>query len=125
MNIEELNKEAKSLAQEIWKDSSKWNVNIEKAKELTRLALSENPKHEISLIIMGTLLCDCGQHAKAAEYFKLAITNGSEDRNAYFNLGVALINCAAHEEAMEYMKIAKAKQSNPATWEAYFDPMGH
>src|SRR5262245_23319741 len=100
MDIQALNHQAKLLAQEILNDVSKWNANIERAKELTNLALSQNPKHEVSIIIMGTLLCDCGEHLKASEYLTLAITNGSDDRNAYYNLGVALINCSIRNKGI-------------------------
>ncbi len=125
MDIEELNKNAKSLVDETWKDSSKWNQNFDKAKGLLEAALELDPNDEVTLINYGTVLCDMGSHKVAAEYLRKAIDQGSENKHAFYNLGVALINCSTHENAMIYMKKAKSKQADAHTWEAYFDPMGH
>jgi Tfp pilus assembly protein PilF len=125
MNIEELNKKAKSLVDETWKDSSKWHQNFDEAKCLLETALGKNSSDEVTLINYGTVLCDMGNHKEATEYFRKAIDYGSKNKHAFYNLGVALINCSTHDNAMIYMKKAKSKQAGALTWEAYFDPMGH
>ena len=125
MNIKELNKKAKILIDETWKDSSKWHVNFDQAKKLIEEALASSPDDESSLINYGTILCDMGEHKEAAEYFKKAIEQGTENKHAFYNLGVALINGSNHKNAMFYMKKAKSKRVGADTWEAYFDPMGH
>ena len=125
MNIEDINKNAKSLIEETWKDSSKWHQNFAETKKLLEGALVVAPSDEVTLINYGTVLCDMGSHKEAAEYLKKAIDEGSQNKHAFFNLGVALINCSTHENAMIYMKKAKDKQAGVLTWEAYFDPMGH
>jgi Tfp pilus assembly protein PilF len=125
MDIELLNKKAKSLVDETWKDSSKWRQNFEDAKGLLETALNAAPNDEDTLINYGTVLCDMGNHKEAVEYFRKAINQGSQNKHAFYNLGVALMNCSTHENAMSYMKKAKYKQACALTWEAYFDPMGH
>ncbi|MFC6635434.1 tetratricopeptide repeat protein [Microbulbifer taiwanensis] len=125
MDIEELNKKAKSLIDETWKDSSKWHQNFNEAISLLETALDKAPNDEFSLINYGTVLCDMGNHKEATEYLRKAIDQGSENKHAFYNLGVALINCSTHESAIIHMKKAKSKQAGALTWEAYFDPMGH
>ncbi|MFO6423573.1 tetratricopeptide repeat protein [Motilimonas sp. KMU-193] len=125
MDIEELNKKAKLLIDETWRDRSKWHQNFDEAKNMLESALSANPSDEATLINYGTVLCDMGKHKEAAGYLRKAIEQGSGNKHAFYNLGVALINCSNHENAMIYMKKAKSKQAGTLTWEAYFDPMGH
>jgi len=125
MGLEELNKKAKSLVEETWKDKSKWHQNFKEAKSLLESALNKKLDDEVTLINYGTVLCDMGRHRQAVDYLRKAIDQGSVNRDAFYNLGVALINCSDHEDAMIYMEKAKSKQFGTLTWEAYFDPMGH
>jgi len=125
MNIEDINKKAKLLIDETWKDSSKWYQNFDEAKILLESALSTSPDDEATLINYGAVLCDMGNHNEATEYLRKAIDYGSENKHAFYNLGVALINCSTYENAMIYMRRAKTKRAGALTWEAYFDPMGH
>ena len=82
MDIEELNKNAKSLVDETWKDSSKWHQNFEKAKGMLEAALDIAPNDEVTLINYGTVLCDMGSHKVATEYLRKAIDQGSENKHA-------------------------------------------
>jgi Tfp pilus assembly protein PilF len=125
MDIEELNKKAKSLVDETWKDSSKWHQNFDEAKSLLEAVLDKAPNDEGTLINYGTVLCDMGNHKEATEYLRKAIDQGSANKHAFYNLGVALMNCSTHENAMIYMEKAKSKKAGVLTWEPYFDPMGH
>ncbi|WP_428818763.1 tetratricopeptide repeat protein [Microbulbifer sp. MCCC 1A16149] len=125
MDIEDINKKAKLLIDETWKDSSKWHENFNEARKLLEGALSVDPSDETTLINYGTVLCDMGRHKDATKYLKKAIDQSSKNKHAFYNLGVALINYSSHDDAMVYMKKAKAKKEGVLTWEAYFDPMGH
>ncbi|WP_149980891.1 tetratricopeptide repeat protein [Pseudoalteromonas rhizosphaerae] len=125
MSIEDINKKAKSLIDETWKDNSKWHQNFDEAKSILEQVLHNHTDDELTLINYGTVLCDMGKHQEAAEYFKKAIDQGSNNKHAFYNLGVALMNCSTDENAMFYMKKAKSKQACALTWVAYFDPMGH
>ena len=125
-SIEESNRIAKNLQEEVRRNMNLYDANYSKAIQVLKDALVKDPNNTITLTNLGAALCDFGRHESAIPYLEKAIFLGSKDRHTYFNLGVACINCEKHRSnSSQYFNQAKDLESSEKTWEAYFDPHGH
>lgn len=112
----------RTLVQEAWSTSAKWQGNYAKAEELLREELSRGATNVLVLTCLGAVLCDQAKYTEAAKFLQTAAQLGSTDRNTYFNLGVALLNTTTHGEAMRAFNEANAFNADSQSIQAYFDP---
>lgn len=117
--------DAHKLMFEIWADSSKWHVNLEKAETILESALLSDAANINLLTCLGAVLSDRGKHVQAIEILKKAVALNSLNKHTYFNFAVATLNAGSHKEAIGLFSKARKFESSDETWEAYFDPHGH
>jgi len=122
-NVNELNKQAVALQEEVWMNTDLWSGNFTKAVKLLKEALVLEPDNVTTLTNLGAALCDSGKHQEAKQHLKKAISLGSKDRHTYFNMGVACKNTRSDHN--EYFQRASQMERTEGTWEAYFDPHAH
>jgi tetratricopeptide (TPR) repeat protein len=122
-SIEQINKEAVRLQEEVWQDMNQHEANYTKIIEMLDAALKIEPHNISTLTNLGAALCDTGKHGKAKKFLREAISLGSKDRNTFLNLGIACINSG--EEYKTHFSMADKFDEGEPTWEAYFDPYGH
>jgi len=118
--IDALNRRARALVDEIWRDQSLWDENFRAAVAVLEEALARAPDDIKTLTNLGA---DCGRKGDAVRYLERAVALGSRDRHTTFNLAVALLD-RDRERAMELFERASALDPGVDTWEAYFDPHG-
>jgi tetratricopeptide (TPR) repeat protein len=125
-SVEDANRNAKNLQEEVWRNMELYEANYSKAIEILKNALRVEPNNTTTLTNLGAALSDFGRHKLAIPYLEKAISLGSKDRHTYFNMGVACINCEGYRsKSTQYFNDAKGFETSDKTWEAYFDPHGH
>jgi tetratricopeptide (TPR) repeat protein len=126
VSVEDTNRDAKKLQEEVWGNMDLYEENYSKAIEILKRALEVEPDSTTTLTNLGAALCDFGRHKLAIPFLEKAISLGSKDRHTYFNMGVACMNCQDYRsKGAQYFEEAKRLESSEITWEAYFDPHGH
>ena len=125
-NSDSILKTVVELYNEIWTDSKKWEVNLQKIEQYLTKLLNINPDNTRALINLGAILSDRGKHKNALIELKKAEKLNSKDANLYRNIAIVKMNIESERQnAKEYFEIAKTMESDKLTIQAYFDLHGH